>query len=696
MLACGAMKGLLSFLRCLPIFLCFITLPAWQRGRVPATPHSKLPPDVFLITIDTLRADHVHCYGYDKVETPALDGLAKDGVRFGQAFTPSPITNTSHTTILTGLLPSSHGVKDFGVPLPAERDTWASLLKQRGYHTAAFIGAVILDSKKLAPGLDRGFDFYDNFPDPLHVNPRKAPPAATAKINPRWGRVERRGMDVVTHAEAWMNQHRTGPRFVWIHLYDPHDPYDPPEPFSSQYKDRLYDGEIAYADSALAHFLDYLKRQSLYDGALILAVGDHGEGLGEHHEETHGIFLYDSTTHVPLIVKLPRGWRGAEKDRAEKLRVVNDLVRTTDLLPTVLDFLGSPLTSLDGSSLKPYFEGKYETRRSLLAETDYPLRFGWAPLQAVRTEDFKLIEAPRPEFYDLRADPGELKNIYEPWAPNVLAYRAQLADFRNKLPRSASASSGSVAPGAVTPETIDELHALGYLGSADAGSATNVPEPSLLPDAKDKIEEQNLLHAAMLASEGGRTGSARAALEKILDLDQKSANALLQLGQLELADGNPAKASLYLERALKVRPNDSSAALALGQSRERNGDLSGARAALETSLQLASSQFAARLQLGKIELRLRNPGAAEDQFEAALLLQPQNEEGQIALGQALLDLKKFPQAIEHLEALSRTHADNANVLDLLAQAYEGAGKKDLAEQAKRRAVQLRAQKATTN
>src|SRR5437764_8080339 len=192
-----------------------------QSARKPAS-----QPDVYLVTIDTLRADHVHCYGYERVQTPALDALAKDGIRFAQAFTPSPITNTSHTTILTGLLPSSHGVTDFAAPLAAVHPTWAELLTKKGYHTAAFIGAVILDSKSLAPGLDRGFDFYDNFPEhPLTKS--------------RFGRVERRGMDVVQHAEKWIAAHPGGLHFVWVHLYDPHDPYEPPPPYSQTYKDRL-------------------------------------------------------------------------------------------------------------------------------------------------------------------------------------------------------------------------------------------------------------------------------------------------------------------------------------------------------------------------------------------------------------------------------------------------------------------------
>ena len=317
------------------LIVCWLASASLATGQAPKKAN---PPDVFLITIDTLRADHVHCYGYENIHTPALDGLAKDGIRFEQAFTPSPITNTSHTSILTGLLPSSHGVTDFAVPLAPSHPTLAELLKKSGYHTAAFIGAVILDSKTLAPGLDRGFDFYDNFPE-------------HAPTKSRWGRVERRGTEVVQHAETWMTAHPAGSHFVWLHLYDPHDPYEPPPPYSETYKDRLYDGEIAYADSALAGFIGYLKKIGRYDNALIVVVGDHGEGLGEHHEDTHGIFLYDSTTHVPLIVKLP-----AQRDPDQ---VVKAQVRTIDILPTIVDWLGIPPPErLDGASLKPFSMGR--------------------------------------------------------------------------------------------------------------------------------------------------------------------------------------------------------------------------------------------------------------------------------------------------------------------------------------------------
>ncbi|HTA58669.1 MAG TPA: sulfatase, partial [Candidatus Baltobacteraceae bacterium] len=262
-------------MRILFVLLCCHLVAGAGATREPEE-EKTARPRVFLITIDTLRADHVHCYGYEGIRTPTLDLLAEQGIRFTQAFTPSPITNSSHTSIMTGLLPSSHGVSDFGVPLAVKYPTLAELLTKRGYRSAAFIGAVILDSKNLAPGLDRGFEFYDNFPE-----------HATTKS--RWGRIERRGMEVEQRAESWLNTHPDGTQFVWLHFYDPHDPYEPPAPYSETYKDRLYDGEIAYADSALGQFLTYLKKQGWYEGAMIVVVGDHGEGLGEHHEDTHGI-----------------------------------------------------------------------------------------------------------------------------------------------------------------------------------------------------------------------------------------------------------------------------------------------------------------------------------------------------------------------------------------------------------------------
>lgn len=643
------------------LLCCYLAIGSGAAGE--PGPEKTSRGDVFLITIDTLRADHVHCYGYDPVQTPSLDLLAKQGVRFTQAFTPSPITNSSHASILTGLLPSSHGVSDFGVPLAASHLTLAETLKKRGYRTAAFIGAVILDSKALAPGFDRGFEFYDNFP-------------ADAESKSRWGRIERRGMEVVQHAENWLNAHAAGPHFVWVHLYDPHDPYEPPPPYSETYKDRLYDGEIAYADSALGHFLAYLKKQGWYEGSLIVVVGDHGEGLGEHREDTHGIFLYDSTTHVPLLVKLP--------DAREAGRTVEAQVRTTDIMPSILEVLGVPApANLDGESLGPFLARTGAAPRTVIGETEYPLRFGWAPLRSVRKEGLKFIEAPKPELYDLRADPNELQNHYVPWDPKVQKLRKILAELSAKSPAPAKTSAATVSAA-----TIDELHALGYLGSADAGSATDVPEPSLLLDPKDKIEEQNLLHTAMMASEDGKTDKARAALEKVLQLDERSVLALSQLGRLEMTSGNYAKAAGYLRRAHEARPEDAAAAFEYGRALELSGDMPGARDALQASLKLNPNQFAARLSLGRVYLSLGDAKAAEDQLEAAVLSQPGSAEAQTGLAKALLRQKKFADAVELLETIADSSKNDLETFQLLSEAYAGLGRRQDAERAASRAKAL--------
>jgi choline-sulfatase len=603
-------------------------LICWLAASAPfMAAQAQKKPEIFLVTIDTLRADHVHCYGYESIQTPAFDALAKDGILFSEAFTPSPITNTSHTSILTGLLPSSHGVTDFAIPLAATHPTLAELLKKHGYQTAAFIGAVILDSKTLAPGLDRGFDFYDNFPE-------------HSQTKSRWGRVERRGMDVVQHAEAWITAHPAGSHFVWVHLYDPHDPYEPPPPYSQTYKDRLYEGEIAYADSALAHFVSYLKKSGRYDNALIVVVGDHGEGLGEHHENTHGIFLYDSTMHVPLVVKRP----GKLPSRGNSAKVVNAQVRTIDILPTVTELLRIPPPEvLDGASLQAYFAGTENgtgnNDRTAIGETDYPLRFGWAPLRSVRAEGFKFIEAPRPELYDLHTDPGELANQYQAANATVQKFRGMLAETKAKAPQPASADANSTVAN-------DQLKALGYqrtpdaVGPATAGGAAQLPDP--LADPKDKIEEQNLLHTAMMASDDNRAADVQRALEKVLALDPKSPTALRQLGELELKAADYFRAAEHLKLAREARPEDSTAAFYEGLARQKAGDLAGARDALEASLKLMPGQFPARLLLGQVYLGLKDANNAADQFEAALLLKPKSVEAQAGLKQAE-QLKKAGQ-----------------------------------------------------
>jgi len=608
----------------LGLWILALLSPVWGQAAAPR----RASPDVFLVTIDTLRADHVGCYGYKQIETPALDSLAADGVRFTHAFTHSPITNTSHTTILTGLLPSVHGVTDFGVPLAAQHKTSAELLKKKGYQTAAFIGAVILDSSTLAPGLDRGFDFYDNFP-------------AKTNSKERFGRVERRGMEVVQHAEGWLEKHRTGSRFVWVHLFDPHDPYEPPPPYSEKYKNP-YDGEIAYADSALGNFIAFLKKSGAYPNAIVIVVGDHGEGLGEHGEETHGLFLYDSTLHVPMILKMA--------SVAHRGVVIDAQVRTTDILPTILSLTNTPVPAeLNGASMVPLIQQQV-VNHDLLAETDYPLRFEWAPLKALRARNVKLIEAPRPELYDLKSDPGELKNLYAADNAQAKSMQAELTKWKAKAGADASEKAGAA-----------------------------------LSDPKDKIEVQNLLHRSMLASDDNRSADARGFLEKALELDPASPTTLRQLGENELAAGDFAKAAVHLKKAREVRPEDSTAAFELGQALEKSRDFAGARDALEASLKMVPSQMPARLLLGRVYLELKDAKNAQDQFEAASLVDSNNVEARLGLAEAQIQQSDFAGALPDLEALTKSDPGNAPALRLLARAYRGLGREPDAQHAEAKA-----------
>jgi arylsulfatase A-like enzyme/thioredoxin-like negative regulator of GroEL len=619
---------------CLAAFVTAISRP-WAQ-----TPSQ---PDIFLITIDTLRADHLHCYGYEAGKTPTLDELAKDGVRFAQAFTPSPITNTSHTSILTGLLPSTHGVMDFGVPLSESHPTWAYFLKQRNYQTAAFIGAVVLDSRKFAPGLNRGFDYYDNFPE--HASGKS-----------RWGRLERRASDVISHTESWVSQHLKGPHFVWAHLYDPHDPYEPPEPYAHLYAQNPYDGEIAYTDAALGTFLTYLKQNKLYENALIIVVGDHGEGLGEHGEETHGVFLYDSTTHIPLIMKLPKNQNAGA--------VIEQQVRTTDILPTVLEILGFQTSAgIDGQSLKALLDGKSQASLPAYGETDYPRRFGWAPLRSFRSEGFKFIEAPHAEYYDLHADLQELKNLYESWNPGVQKAREALAKL--------SSQREKIRPSRASSETIAELHALGYLGPADEGSSTNAPDLSSLPDAKDRIQEQNLLHRAMLAEEDNRDKDARVALESVIRNNADSSLALRQLAELQLRSGNYSDAVRYFTRLEALHADDASTALHRGQALKKMGNLTGAAEVLQTSLKLDPNGLSARLLLGSVYQELKNYTAAQDQFEAVLLQQPTNLQAELGAIEAMIGAERYADAIQRLNALASSRGADPQITKLLSQARSG-------------------------
>lgn len=454
--------GLLSLF----LFSCQTPVPPEKLNR--ATPSR---PDIYLITIDTIRADYVGTYG-GHVPTPTLDGIAGDGTRFTGAISEVPLTLPAHASLLTGSYPLTTGVHDnLGYYLDENFNTVAERLHRAGYRTSAFVGSYVLSSKW---GLNQGFEVYqDRFKSPL--------PGETSTEG-----IERRAEEVIELALEWIRgTNSRKPRFCWIHLFDPHDPYDPPEPFQSRYADDPYAGEVAYVDLALGELIQILKEAESYDDSLIIVAGDHGESLGAHGEPTHGFFLYEETLHIPLIIKLPRS-RGVPE------RVVDGTVQLVDIAPTIFQIAElERFDDLQGKGLLGAMLGKESlVGRPAYSETYYPNQFGWNGLRSWRVYPHKYVLAPRPELYDLSQDPAETTNIATENSSLVGRFREDLLTFEARHRRKQQES----ARRDLSPADLERFASLGYIGAV-AGVSTQGEET--WPDPKDRIEEYLSINRAM-------------------------------------------------------------------------------------------------------------------------------------------------------------------------------------------------------
>jgi choline-sulfatase len=431
---------------------------------------AERPVGVVIITLDTTRADRLSIYGLMDASMPALERLAREGVVFDQATTVAPLTLPAHTSLFTGLLPPRHGVRDnASEPLAGTETTLAEILQSRGFRTAAFVSSVVLGPER---GLAQGFDEYAGASAQAGTPPAGTPPAGEPvdHLDSR----QRRADAVIDDAIRWLTGVGESRFFLWAHLYDPHRPYDPPEPYRSAYADP-YVGEIAFADAQIGRLLAALEARGLLDRTIVVVAGDHGESLGEHGEDDHGIFVYDSTVRVPLVIRAPH----------TPARRAGGIVRLTDVMPTVLDLLQVPAPPADGTSLAALIRGQAtDLDLEAYAESRYPERLGWSPLRSLRAGRFKLIEAPRPELYDLERDPFEEHNIYtdRPSVALAMARRLRLIGRERDL---ASAPALAFVPAGLR----ERLAALGYVAggpapapSAAAGSA---------PDPKDAIGAYN-------------------------------------------------------------------------------------------------------------------------------------------------------------------------------------------------------------
>src|SRR4029079_7345597 len=494
--------------------------------------HGRL--NLVLVTLDTTRADRMGAYGNANIETPTFDRLAREGVLFREAVSLAPLTLPVHSSIFTGKFPPEPGVRDNGgFFLGPEQVTLAEVLKSHGYRTGAFVAAYVLDSKW---GINQGFDtYYDNF----DLSESRTVSLAS---------IQRPANEVVDQALPWIDGAKGQPFFAWIHLYDAHSPYRPPEPFASRYEHRPYNGEVAFTDSQVARVIARLESLGLYDRSVIMILGDHGESLGDHGEAAHGFFIYNSDTHVPFAIRTPFANTHGRR--------VADPVRSVDVMPTALDLLGiAPPGGISGVTLAPLLSGaERELGLDAYSEAMYPLHhYGWSDLRALRSGRYKVIDAPRPELYDVDRHPAEKTNLFgerQALGDRMIAQLRTLEGGFNKTVAAMPAAD-------VDPEARERLAALSYVGTCSASASD--PRTGRA-DPKDKIGLFNKLGTATDLSKE-REGDPEASFRRIIGLlnevvreDPQVIDAWFMLGTQYLAHGDLEKAVEYFKRTLSLKP----------------------------------------------------------------------------------------------------------------------------------------------
>jgi arylsulfatase A-like enzyme/Tfp pilus assembly protein PilF len=600
------------------------------RGRPGEDAHRPL--NVLLITIDTLRPDHLGCYGDREARTPEIDHLAAGGLLFENAVTVVPVTLPSHVSIMTGAYPASHGVHNNGsYRLREGATTLAGILHEHGYHTAAVVAGYPLAARF---GLAQGFDSYDD----------RLPPEREQQVGYREkpaGDVSRAGLELLETPRV--------PFFLWLHFFDPHAPYAPPEPYASQFAGRLYDGEIAYVDQEVGRVLERVRRPDLAANTLVALMSDHGEGLGEHGEWTHGVFLYDATLRVPLILSLPGDSMGKR---------TTGLARTIDVLPTVLGALRIPIPqSVQGTSLL-----NAATPTLALAETDVPQEnYGWSALRAIREGPLKFIQAPRPELYDLAADAHETHDRAADRAPDAARLAADLES------RFAAAGASSSASERQEPDeqTRENLQSLGYVFSpaTKPGGA--------LADPKDRIEVLHLLDRGRNLLADGKAGEAADTLTEAFRSDPGNPTVLFQRGRALLAAGHAARAGEDFSAVLARDAKNPDALQNLGSVRLETGDLDGAAALFQKILDAAPDSPKALTSLGIVRTRQGRFADAKPLLERALALEPDSETAKerLAVVNEKLGAPSAPAAGDALEQARSLYAAG-RYADILALAQE--------------------------
>ncbi len=560
--------------------------------RIEARPGDLAGMNLLLVTTDTTRADHLRAYGNRSVETPALDGLAREGILFAEALTPSPSTLPAHASLLTGLYPIRHGARANGTFHLEERvTTLAERLREAGYRTGAVISAFVLDSRY---GLGQGFELYH---DDL---------TRGVKLSPHMFR-ERAGELANEPAVEWLRQNGQERFFLWVHYFDPHAAYLPPEPFRSDYASDPYDGEIAYVDSQVGALLAELGRLGLRERTLVVYTADHGEGLGEHGEQTHSLLTYDATLHVPLVFSapshLPRG------------RVVERPVSLVDVVPTALSLLGEPVPpDLDGEDLT---RAPGPQPRALYFETIATMTLhGWAPLLGVRREGYKYILAPTPELYDLRADPRELANVHDQRPDVVETLREALARVVGGDPLVAAQVTVNLS---LDAETRRQLASLGYVQTAVPGARSR---DRLGLDPKQMVHHWEKLQRGINLRAQGRMAEALPILEECVAAVEGDVFARSVLASAYHMRGDYEQALDLYRSTAELEPQDPGLALGMAEVHLARGELAEAEASIRRAFEIEPESAAAHLHLGRLAIARRQGEEALRLFQRAIELDP--------------------------------------------------------------------------
>jgi len=619
-----------------------------------------------LVTIDTLRADRLGVYGARDVATPVLDRIAREGALAPEAMAHVPLTRPSHLSLFSGLLPSEHGIRDNVSPaVPPDVPLLAAILKGAGFRTAGIVSSIVLSKQS---GLSRGFDLYsDRF---------EADGDDARFLNT----LQKRGDAVLPEAIEWLEKADRKQRlFLWLHLYDPHDPYDPPEPYATRYAGRPYDGEVAWTDELIGRLDGTLDTLGLRADTLLIVTSDHGEGLGDHGESGHGFFVYQSTLRVPLILRGPGIAPGTR---------VGVTARTVDVMPTALELLGVAApkeAKLSGRSLAPALRGGAPPREEpAYAESLLPLlHFGWSDLRTLREGRFKYIQAPRPELYDLEQDPGETRNLLDAQAARAEAMRLALG--RHLEAERARGADPAASAASVPPDLLEKLGALGYLGAGapSAGEAAGA-------DPKDKLQDfkaaNRLIREGLIKlREKDFAGSARN-FQELLGRKIESFEVHYYLARALVGLRRFTQAAPHFEGAIRYQPAYAMAHEGLADCRAATGDLKGALRAIEGGRKALPKDPGLPQREARLRLQMGDRPGALRAYDVALALGTKNALLRVQAGEAHRDAGNLERAAALMREAVALDPPSASYWNSLGMVLGAKGDLAEAEKAFREAV----------